>query len=102
MLLPQATGALMPLARFTVSQLWLAFTSAEGGAAALGLSVPRVVGEDLRPWVPPEHALVISSGQLAGGEAVGAASFLTVDWAAGRGMAEQNVRVRLCWPFLGA
>ena len=84
----------MPLARFTISQLWLAFASSEGRAAALGLSVPRVVGEDLRPWVPPEHALVISSGQLAGKDAVGAASFLTVDWAASPGMAEQHVRVR--------
>ena len=27
----------------------------------LALSLPRVEAVDLRPWVPPEHALVISS-----------------------------------------
>ena len=27
----------------------------------LSLSLPRVEAVDLRPWVPPEHALVISS-----------------------------------------
>lgn len=27
----------------------------------LALSLPRVEAIDLRPWVPPEHALVISS-----------------------------------------
>ena len=29
----------------------------------LSLSVPRVEGADLRPWVPPEHTLVISSAR---------------------------------------
>ncbi len=29
----------------------------------LSLSVPRVEGADLRPWVPPEHSLVISSAR---------------------------------------
>ena len=29
----------------------------------LSLSVPRVEGADLRPWVPAEHSLVISSAQ---------------------------------------
>ena len=34
-----------------------------------------------------------TSSQLAGKDAVGAASFLTVDWAASPGMAEQHVKV---------
>ena len=29
----------------------------------VSLSVPRVEGADLRPWVPPEHSLVISSAR---------------------------------------
>ena len=91
----QATGALMPLARFRISHLWLAFASSDKRAAAMGLSIPGIVGEDLRPWVPKEHSLVISSGQLADQDSsVGAASFLTMDWAASAGMAEQEVKVR--------
>ena len=91
----QATGALMPLARFRISHLWLAFASSDKRAAALALSIPGIVGEDLRPWVPKEHSLVISSGQLAQQDSsVGAASFLTLDWAASAGMAEQHIRVR--------
>ena len=31
------------------------------GDMHLALSLPRVEAVDLRPWVPPEHALVISS-----------------------------------------
>lgn len=31
------------------------------GDMHLSLSLPRVEAVDLRPWVPPEHALVISS-----------------------------------------
>lgn len=31
------------------------------GDMHLALSLPRVEAIDLRPWVPPEHALVISS-----------------------------------------
>lgn len=37
--------------------------STESGAMHLLLSVPRVEGADLRPWVPPEHSLVISSAR---------------------------------------
>ena len=37
--------------------------SIESGAMHLSLSVPRVEGADLRPWVPSEHSLVISSAR---------------------------------------
>ena len=84
----------MPLARFRISHLWLAFATSDKRAAAMGLSIPGIVGEDLRPWVPKEHSLVISSGQLASQEgSVGAASFLTMDWAASAGMADQRIKV---------
>ena len=36
-------------------------TAAAAGTMRLSLSLPRVEAVDLRPWVPPEHALVISS-----------------------------------------
>jgi hypothetical protein len=35
--------------------------AAPAGDMHLALSLPRVEAVDLRPWVPPEHALVISS-----------------------------------------
>ena len=35
--------------------------NAFAGDMHLALSLPRVEVVDLRPWVPPEHALVISS-----------------------------------------
>ena len=72
----------------------------------LALSLPRVEGADLRPWVPPEHSLVISSGggraralpsrASADGSAAaerGTASLLTLEWEAAAGMASQKLKV---------
>ena len=39
----------------------LSRSSGASGDMHLALSLPRVEAIDLRPWVPPEHALVISS-----------------------------------------
>ena len=51
----EATGELVPLARFTVGKLWVAFRSMDSGAMALSLSLPHVEGLDLRPGLPEEH-----------------------------------------------
>jgi hypothetical protein len=81
----------------------------------LSLSLPRMEGVDLRPWVPPEHSLVISSARrvLAAGEPGAAgqpaprdegvdvaadgvpASFLAMQWRASAGMARQKLQVGL-------
>ncbi len=76
---------------------------------ALSLSLPRMEGTDLRPWVPPEHSLVISSarhplrageaseegeGRADGGAEGAPASFLALDWRAAAGMARQKLQVR--------
>ena len=75
----------------------------------VSLSLPRVEGADLRPWVPPEHSLVISSvhdapqreaGEDAGGgggNAAGSASLLTLEWEAAAQMAQQKLQVPLCF-----
>lgn len=91
----QATGALTPLARFTVRNLWLAFTSTQGKALGLQLSLPWVEGEDMRPWVPREHALVISSADSAPDAARTPASLLTMQWAATAELAHQKLQVQL-------
>ena len=71
---------------------------------ALSLSLPRMEGTDLRPWVPPEHSLVISSARSplrdgAAGGAPGAgvddgipASFLVMEWHAAAGLAKQKLQ----------
>ncbi|KAK9908805.1 hypothetical protein WJX75_003140 [Coccomyxa subellipsoidea] len=110
-----ATGALSPLARFTIGNLWVAFRTTAGGALYLSVSLPRVEGVDLRPWVPPEHSLVISSEQYsaesrAEGEGSGdgsalaweAASFLTLEYKAAAQMSKQQIRVRLQRPTISA
>ena len=84
----------------------LAFRTTAGGALYLSVSLPRVEGVDLRPWVPPEHSLVISSEQYsaesrAEGEGSGdgsalaweAASFLTLEYKAAAQMSKQQIRV---------
>lgn len=73
----------------------------------LSVSLPRVEGADLRPWVPPEHSLVISSAQYAtrgeeekqtAGDNTALdwepASFLTLEWEAAAQMSKQKLRVR--------
>lgn len=78
----------------------------------LALSLPRVEAIDLRPWVPPEHALVISSehinsdGSQRGSEAAKNVawpppadspahlmkpSFLTMEFSASPRLAKQKV-----------
>jgi hypothetical protein len=79
----------------------------------LSLSLPRMEGVDLRPWVPPEHSRVISSARrvLAADERGAAgqpadrdgdadvaadgvpASFLAMQWRASAGMAHQKLQV---------
>ena len=72
----------------------------------LSVSLPRVEGVDLRPWVPPEHSLVISSeqysaesraedGEAGDGSVLGweAASFLTLEYKAAALMSKQQIRV---------
>ena len=92
-LLEQATGALTPLARFTVRNMWVAFTSTQGKALGLQLSLPWVEGEDMRPWVPREHALVISSSDQASDSTRTPASLLTMHWAAEAELARQKLQV---------
>ncbi|KAK9834254.1 hypothetical protein WJX81_000411 [Elliptochloris bilobata] len=114
---------LAPLARFAVGSLWVAFRLTEAGDMALSLSLPRMEGIDLRPWVPPEHSLVVSSARsalrtggtdgggphpdLAGGPDAGAAdgvpaSFLAIEWHGAAGMAKQKLQVRLQRPTVSA
>lgn len=75
------------------------------------LSVPRVEGADLRPWVPPEHSLVISSARnpaRSGGPEGSreshdgsnvldwdSASFLTLDMETAKEMSVIKLKVRL-------
>ena len=80
----------------------------------VSLSLPRVEGADLRPWVPPEHSLVISSVHDAPpqqsaedgaskGNTAGSASLLTLEWEAAAQMARQKLQVLfgfLCWPCI--
>ena len=74
----------------------------------LSVSLPRVEGVDLRPWVPPEHSLVISSEQYSAelrpqdvgagdGSALDweAASFLTLEYKAAAQMSKQQIRVHV-------
>ncbi|KAL4447306.1 hypothetical protein ABPG77_007339, partial [Micractinium sp. CCAP 211/92] len=84
----------LPLARFTVADLWVAFRNSEQGSMFVGVNVPRVEAKDLRPEVPPEQSLVISSGHKA--------SFLMLDWAASPGMAHQALAMTLQKPLLVA
>lgn len=53
------------------------------GSMFVGVNVPRVEAKDLRPEVPPEQSLVISSGHKA--------SFLMLDVSAGSGRAKGGI-----------
>ncbi|KAL4443584.1 hypothetical protein ABPG75_011321 [Micractinium tetrahymenae] len=84
----------LPLARFTIADLWVAFRNSEQGSMFVSVSVPRVEAKDLRPEVPPEQSLVISSAHKA--------SFLMLDWAASPGMAHQALAMTLQKPLMVA
>lgn len=60
-----ATNAIEPLGLFTIADLWVSYCAHEGGRMAVTLSLPTVQGNDLRPGVPQQHSMVISSGQGA-------------------------------------
>lgn len=55
----------VPLARFLIENLYVAYRNEESGAMHVQCCVPRVEVEDLRPEVPVEQSLVISSGHKA-------------------------------------
>ena len=90
---------------------------AAAGMIRLALSLPRVEAVDLRPWVPPEHALVISSEHTnpdgsyrAAQQAKNVAwpppsnspahlmkpSFLTVEFSAQQSLSRQKVKHACC------
>ena len=77
----------------------LSCRTTEGGAMHVALSLPRVEGADMRPWVPPEHSLVVSSGggqKAAPKQATddrGPASLLTLEWEAAGGLTQQRLKV---------
>lgn len=61
----------------------------------VGVNVPRVEAKDLRPEVPPEQSLVISSGHKA--------SFLMLDVSAGtaqRAVQGYGAHRKLCVPVM--
>ena len=81
----------------------------------LSLSVPRVEGADLRPWVPLEHSLVISSAQSHAASSADAAkpgqdssnvldwdsaSFLTLDMHTAAQMSVIKLQVGLSLKWL--
>ncbi|KAK9819963.1 hypothetical protein WJX72_004515 [[Myrmecia] bisecta] len=112
----QASGTLGPLARFSVGTLWLCYRQTQGGATHLALSLPRVEAVDLRPWVPQEHSLVISSAPIAAaaqsqGTSSSAStkvdtdrkpSFLMLEYHAEPGMTQQKLKMRLQRPTVVA
>lgn len=76
----------------------MAFHSTEGRALGLQVSLPWVEGADLRPWVPREHSLVLSSSASAAGEQRVPASLLTMQWAAEADLARQQLQVPRLYP----
>ncbi len=61
----EPTGAVAPLAHFSIKTAWLALRMTSSGSLYLSLSVPQVQATDTRPWVPEEHSLVISSAHAS-------------------------------------
>lgn len=98
-------GHFINVARLLMHRPWCGRLT-EAGDMALSLSLPRMEGTDLRPWVPPEHSLVISSARSplrdrGAGGAPGAgvddgipASFLAMQWHAAAGLAKQKLQAR--------
>ncbi len=56
---------LTPLASLEVSDLWISYRSTYGRDMYVSLCMPRVEALDLRPGVPPEQALVLSTAYTA-------------------------------------
>ena len=61
----EPTGAVAPLAHFSIKTAWLALRLTSSSSMYLSLSVPQVQATDTRPWVPDEHSLVISSAHAS-------------------------------------
>jgi len=84
----------VPLARFGVADLYVLYQNTESGAMHVATCIPKVEAQDLRPEVPPEQSLAISSGHKA--------SFLMLQWDASSGMASQNLGIILQKPLFVA
>lgn len=84
----------LPLARFSIAELYVAFNNTEGGTMHVNVCVPKVEIQDLRPEVPKEQSLVISSGHKA--------SFLMLQWDATPGLVDQKLGITLQKPVFVA
>ncbi|KAK9827173.1 hypothetical protein WJX74_009221 [Apatococcus lobatus] len=108
----EPTGAVAPLAHFSIKTVWLALRMTSSGSMYLSLSVPQVQAADQRPWVPEEHSLVISSAHtsmdLHDGPAKGKASptlkpsFMMLEFEQHPAKALQNIRITLQRPTVVA
>lgn len=54
-----------PLARFSIAELNVAYRTTDAGAMFVETCIPKLEARDLRPEVPVEQSLVISSGHKA-------------------------------------
>lgn len=84
----------LPLARFGVADLYVLYQNTESGAMHVETCIPKVEAQDLRPEIPPEQSLAVSSGHKA--------SFLMLQWDASPGMASQNLGIILQKPLFVA
>lgn len=84
----------IPLARFSVANLYVTYRNTEGGSMYVEACIPKVEAQDLRPEVPPEQSLAISSGHKA--------SFLMLQWDASPGMVQQTLGLTLQKPLFVA
>ncbi len=84
----------LPLARFGVADLYVLYQNTESGAMHVETCIPKVEAQDLRPEVPPEQSLAISSGHKA--------SLLMLQWDASPGMTSQKLGIVLQKPLFVA
>ncbi len=82
------------LARFGVADLYVLYQNTESGAMHVETCIPKVEAQDLRPEIPPEQSLAISSGHKA--------SFLMLQWDASPEMSSQSLSVVLQKPLFVA
>lgn len=61
----KANGMQNNLSYMQVDQSYFSYTSFRSGAYDIEMSLPKLEISDIRPHVPPEHSLVISSGHRA-------------------------------------